>query len=187
MLCPNCKTEYRPGFTRCADCDVDLVEVLPGAIVAPGEAYNNDETLDDPFCEFWKGEDQRVRGELCDVLKEAGIPYRTVQWQDHLFNSFRFPVFRVAVPFSMFPRAEAAVAAAYGSAEEADDVMNPTEENRPEFRKLLATPLEEKLQGRPEDEAPSFWDQVTSSEEDQEKQDGGPRKVSSRKTIGGAE
>jgi hypothetical protein len=91
-----------------------------------------------------------------------------------LFNSFRFPIFRVAVPFSMFPRAEAAVAAAYGSAEEADNVMNPAEENRPEFRKLLATPLEEKLQGRPEDEAPSSWDQVTwkekgPPEEDKEK------------------
>jgi hypothetical protein len=174
MLCPNCKAEYRLGFTRCADCDVDLVEVLPGAIVSAGEAGNDDENLDDPFCEFWKGEDQRVRGEICDVLEEAGIPYRTIQWQDHLFNSFRFPIFRVAVPFSMFPRAEAAVAAAYGSAEEADNVMNPTEENRPEFRKLLATPLEEKLQGRPEDEAPSFWDQVTwkekgPPEEDKEK------------------
>lgn len=26
MFCPQCKAEYRPGFTRCADCDVELVE-----------------------------------------------------------------------------------------------------------------------------------------------------------------
>jgi hypothetical protein len=29
MFCPECKAEYRPGFTRCSDCDVDLVEELP--------------------------------------------------------------------------------------------------------------------------------------------------------------
>jgi len=28
MFCPDCKAEYRPGFTRCADCDVDLVYEL---------------------------------------------------------------------------------------------------------------------------------------------------------------
>ena len=28
-FCPNCREEYRPGFTRCKDCDVELVESLP--------------------------------------------------------------------------------------------------------------------------------------------------------------
>ena len=27
--CPNCGAEYRPGFTRCADCDVELVDERP--------------------------------------------------------------------------------------------------------------------------------------------------------------
>jgi hypothetical protein len=152
MICPECKADYRPGFTRCADCDVELVDVLPGAMVALGRgnaaAGDSDE---DPFCEFWKGDDARVRGELCDVLADEGIPYRTLEWQDHLFNRTRFPVFRVAVPFSLFERAEAAVAAAYGSAEDAGSVMHPTEENRPEFRKLLELPLEQKLQRGPQD------------------------------------
>ena len=31
MFCPVCKAEYRPGFTRCADCDVPLVSTLPDA------------------------------------------------------------------------------------------------------------------------------------------------------------
>src|SRR5882762_3812390 len=26
MYCPQCKGEYRQGFTRCSDCDVELVE-----------------------------------------------------------------------------------------------------------------------------------------------------------------
>jgi hypothetical protein len=29
MVCPECRAEYRPGFTRCADCDLDLVQELP--------------------------------------------------------------------------------------------------------------------------------------------------------------
>ena len=31
MFCPKCKDEFRPGFTRCANCNVDLVESLSGA------------------------------------------------------------------------------------------------------------------------------------------------------------
>jgi hypothetical protein len=29
MFCPICKSEYREGYSRCADCDVDLVPALP--------------------------------------------------------------------------------------------------------------------------------------------------------------
>ena len=36
MFCPKCKDEYRPGFTRCATCNVDLVDDLSAARTAPG-------------------------------------------------------------------------------------------------------------------------------------------------------
>jgi hypothetical protein len=29
-FCPRCKCEYRPEFDRCSDCDLELVESLPG-------------------------------------------------------------------------------------------------------------------------------------------------------------
>jgi hypothetical protein len=31
MFCPKCKDEYRPGFTRCATCNVELVDSLAAA------------------------------------------------------------------------------------------------------------------------------------------------------------
>jgi hypothetical protein len=29
MFCPKCKSEYREGFYKCADCGIDLVDQLP--------------------------------------------------------------------------------------------------------------------------------------------------------------
>lgn len=29
MFCPECKAEYREGFSKCSDCNVGLVEQLP--------------------------------------------------------------------------------------------------------------------------------------------------------------
>jgi hypothetical protein len=29
MICPKCRSEYREGYARCADCDVDLVQPEP--------------------------------------------------------------------------------------------------------------------------------------------------------------
>ena len=37
-FCPSCQSEYRPGFTLCKDCDVELVESLPEA--KPEEGIN---------------------------------------------------------------------------------------------------------------------------------------------------
>ena len=28
MFCPNCRAEYREGFSRCSDCGVELIDVL---------------------------------------------------------------------------------------------------------------------------------------------------------------
>src|SRR2546428_6483776 len=116
MFCPQCKAEYRQGFTRCADCDVDLVYTLPATesdSAKISQAASPVESDEDPFCSFWKGDDARIHAELCSVLDDADIPHKTVRRQDHLFNLSNYPAFQVGVPFSMYERAEMAVKEAY--------------------------------------------------------------------------
>lgn len=158
MFCPNCKVEYRPGFSHCVDCDVDLVYELPKtAVELRGEAEPGDPN-EDPFCSFWKGEDPRVHAELCTVLDEAGIPHNTVFRRDHLFNLKNYPAYEVGVPFSLFERAENAVKDAFGSVDVDDDVAKPPDGLRllsegPERAQRLPATLtpssEESLPGPP--------------------------------------
>jgi hypothetical protein len=128
MFCPQCLVEYRPGFTHCSDCDVDLVEQLPLASTDsfggnPGGAPGDE---GDPFCRFWRGDDARLHAELCTVLDESGIPHKTVRREDHLFNLKNFPAFQIGVPFSLFEKAENAVKDAYAmDACGTDEVRSP--------------------------------------------------------------
>jgi hypothetical protein len=120
MRCPQCKAEYRRGFTVCRDCEVPLVESpqgLEGSSVngeppaAPGDPRR------DPFCSFWKGTDLRVCTEICTVLDEAGIPHKTIRRQDHLFNLNNQSPYQVGVPASLYEKAELAIQDAFGNDE----------------------------------------------------------------------
>ena len=119
MICPECKAEYRPGFTRCADCDVELVsEQAEEASSSPFGAAEPGDPNEDPYCSFWKGDDPRIHADLCEVLDEAGIPHNTVFRRDHLFNLNNFPAYQIGVPFSLFEKAENVVKEAFGSTED---------------------------------------------------------------------
>ena len=39
MYCPKCKAEYREGFTKCAECQIDLVKELPKEPEKPTPEY----------------------------------------------------------------------------------------------------------------------------------------------------
>ncbi len=121
MFCPICKAEYRQGFTRCADCDVELVHELPAAAIVPHAAAAPGDPEEDPFCSFWKGDDPRVHAELCELLDGIGIPYKTIRRQDHLFNINSSSAFELGIPFSLFEKAEAVVKEAYGG----DEAIQP--------------------------------------------------------------
>jgi len=120
MFCPECKAEYRQGFTICADCEVPLVYQLPSLSAVPEEpdAESSAESEEDPFCAFWSGDDSRIHAELCTVLEEAGIPYKTVRRQDYLFRPSIATALKLGVPFSLFEKAEAAVKEAFGTDED---------------------------------------------------------------------
>jgi hypothetical protein len=77
MYCPECKAEYRPGFTRCSDCDVDLVEAL-----SPSDNSAKSELTDGysgTIKRVWSGKDEERCITLCERLKAAGIPFKVDQ------------------------------------------------------------------------------------------------------------
>jgi hypothetical protein len=70
MFCPNCGIEYRPGFTHCNDCDVDLVEELPGEN-GTGEEVPGEDSLE----LLWRGTQGHVFNEISLALEEAGVHF----------------------------------------------------------------------------------------------------------------
>lgn len=48
MICPACESEYRAGYTRCASCDVDLVEPSALAEIKARTATPRDSLKDVP-------------------------------------------------------------------------------------------------------------------------------------------
>lgn len=69
MFCPECKAEYRPGFTHCVDCDVDLVdgpgEAARASIQAPPEKYG---------ALLWEGKDPHFYLSLLGSLQSLELP-----------------------------------------------------------------------------------------------------------------
>jgi hypothetical protein len=70
MTCPQCQAEYRQGFTRCADCDVDLVP-------SPAETERGVATArsSGKLAPLWEGEDLGLHTTLLEQLESAGIRY----------------------------------------------------------------------------------------------------------------
>lgn len=72
MFCPQCKAEYRPGFTRCADCDVELVENYAEAARHP---LAKSVTLPEKYeARLWRGTDPHFYLELVWGLWNKKVP-----------------------------------------------------------------------------------------------------------------
>lgn len=92
MFCPVCKAEYRPGFTHCSDCDVDLVnslEALPTNAVAP-------EQLNEPTL-LWTGTSGEAQAALCIALKTVRIPCLQKETDVGIIPGLARPVYAVLV------------------------------------------------------------------------------------------
>ena len=100
MFCPECKDEFRPGFTHCADCGVDLVEKLPDENDVPEPEAPLGEMK-----EVWGGRDQETCVFLCLALKQSGIPYRVTQNNQSVFSSI-LGDFRILVPAEFYDKAK---------------------------------------------------------------------------------
>ena len=72
MFCPECRAEYRPGFTRCSDCGVALVERLEETEIRS----NSPEISGTPEL-LWTGTDTQTRDEIIDALETANISCHT--------------------------------------------------------------------------------------------------------------
>jgi hypothetical protein len=73
MFCPNCKSEYRPGFTKCADCGVGLVATLPaGANTVDSNIPRSDEGLEP----LWSGVSEALTDQIDAALEAAHITHK---------------------------------------------------------------------------------------------------------------
>ena len=92
MFCPKCKSEYRFGFTKCSDCDVDLVDRLSEGLKGPNFGADPDamEIL-------WAGPDANVRDEICSQLDAASIPFEDDSVESKLMPAFPISIFRIQI------------------------------------------------------------------------------------------
>lgn len=60
--CPECRAEYEAGITRCSDCDVDLVELLP------------EETVGEPPVIVYTANTHSEAMVVAATLRSEGIP-----------------------------------------------------------------------------------------------------------------
>lgn len=69
MYCPDCRAEYRAGFSHCTDCDVDLVPELRE------EKPSSDQAL----VLLWECADETECLGVCRDLRNADVPYKIDQ------------------------------------------------------------------------------------------------------------
>lgn len=101
MFCPQCKAEYRSGFTRCLDCNVDLVEYPP----EPGHGpISTSDLPDESLKEVWTGDDEGQCNSICDRLQEAEIPFKLKEPNPQFLKHWDSR-FRIGVPPNYFDRA----------------------------------------------------------------------------------
>jgi hypothetical protein len=82
MFCPECKAEYRRGFTRCSDCDVDLVPELGSPASSPGVRESNARVI-------WRGVTQEQCVSCCYALQDEGIAYKVNETAPGLDSQMR--------------------------------------------------------------------------------------------------
>ncbi len=73
--CPNCRTEYRPKITHCADCGAELVEALPSEPEPPAPAHEYEKEHEEVLLCSILGETHAAL--VRNALRAEGIETRT--------------------------------------------------------------------------------------------------------------
>jgi hypothetical protein len=128
MFCPQCKAEYREGFYRCADCNIDLVWHLEEP------AARAQLRKDESSVVLWRGQDPVVYTSLLNSLREAQIPFhdRAMCDPEGLYSS-SFPAylggpgFEIQVLVQDLGRAQAALESVLESLEKLAESPAATE------------------------------------------------------------
>lgn len=69
MICPNCETEYREGFTHCNDCDLDLVDTAVSREEEPQPGMK--------LVKVYEGGNAAVLPLVESLLRDASIEFLT--------------------------------------------------------------------------------------------------------------
>jgi hypothetical protein len=93
MFCPECRAEYRPGFIRCADCDVDLVQELPVELSGTGKTLQRS----------WRGRTERPTRDFIEGFRTKSLTKSGLTFNLHQFTGmFGIPYWiRSALVFVM--------------------------------------------------------------------------------------
>jgi hypothetical protein len=96
MFCPNCKTEYRDGFSKCSDCGADLVRELPKFAMP-----NSDDSAE----LIWLGSNPQAIAGVKKLLAGAGIQFSEGNPESHMLFAKALPSTMIYVLSSDFLRA----------------------------------------------------------------------------------
>lgn len=120
MFCPQCKAEYRFGFTHCPDCDVDLVENFPEL-----NHGSTTELSDESLKEVWLGDNEGECISICERFREAEIPFKVNQTHQQVFKHLDSN-FRIGVLPAFYHRAAEIIAKDSADQEEEQLAMGAT-------------------------------------------------------------